>query len=342
MDNYSHHGSRRSPVEYDDLHSLRRRTSPQAELSSYDQDSSRFERDPFADAFRARNSHLDYNGSLYGQVTGLDGLDTIPLTPSMLPYEPRSSSVFPSVFPTSTRFSDAQRCLDAQDVIWRPGGSRTESEGSVHTVKSASSSATVVSSSGVVLAESGLGVPYKFTNKWPKPLPLKNTGGKSSFSDFSPVGEELTKSVDAVLLERRIGDVNGLLGFEWFSRWTGFKWCLLFSVLSVLVYGIAGLSCAIGIWFRSELSFNRSYPLQIFTPSPSLAQCRRDVRFRQRCARLDYPRLLCSRLCCSCWAYWNPPVFKTHPRYICSSSVAMLHFNVRHRLHNIQTRHICA
>ncbi|KXN83137.1 hypothetical protein AN958_01808 [Leucoagaricus sp. SymC.cos] len=61
---------------------------------------------------------------------------------------------------------------------------------------------------------------------------------------------ELKKSVDVALLESGIGGGNGVLGLEWFSRWTGFKWCLLFSVLSVLIYGIAGLTCAIGIWFR--------------------------------------------------------------------------------------------
>jgi hypothetical protein len=65
---------------------------------------------------------------------------------------------------------------------------------------------------------------------------------------------ELKKSVDAVLLESGIGGGAGMLGLEWFSRWTGFKWCLLFSVLSALVYGIAGLACAVGVWFRSKLA----------------------------------------------------------------------------------------
>ncbi|KAF9453134.1 hypothetical protein P691DRAFT_659219 [Macrolepiota fuliginosa MF-IS2] len=42
-----------------------------------------------------------------------------------------------------------------------------------------------------------------------------------------------------------------MLGLEWFSKWTSFKWCLLFSVLSVLVYGVAGMMCAVVTWFRT-------------------------------------------------------------------------------------------
>ena len=262
MDSYLNNGSRRNLGEYDDLHSLRRRTSPRVELSPYNEDNGSFEQDPFADVFGARNSQLDYTGSFYSQITDHDGLDTVPLTPSM---RSGSGSMSLNVLPTPTRLPDTQRYLDVQQVVLRPERSRTESEDSVYTNKSASSSATVASSLGHVLTKSGLGVPDKFTNKWPKPLPLKSNGRLGD--------DELKKSVDAVLLENGIGGGNGLLGFEWFSQWTGFKWCLLFSVLSVLVYGIAGLSCAIGIWFRSGFpSSNRGSASQLmFEPLPSLA-----------------------------------------------------------------------
>ena len=332
MDSYLNNGSRRNLGEYDDLHSLRRRTSPRVELSPYNKDNGSFEQDPFADVFGARNSQLDYTGSFYSQITDHDGLDTVPLTPSM---RSGSGSMSLNVLPTPTRLPDSQRYLDVQQVVLRPERSRTESEDSVYTNKSASSSATVASSLGHVLTKSGLGVPDKFTNKWPKPLPLKSTGRLGD--------DELKKSVDAVLLENGIGGGNGLLGFEWFSQWTGFKWRLLFSVLSVLVYGIAGLSCAIGIWFRSGFpSFNRGSASQLmFKSLPSLAQCGCDVCFRQRRAHPYHPCLFCSRLHCSRWGHRDPPVFKTYHRYICSSFMAMPHFNVCYRLHDIQTRHIC-
>ncbi|KZT12190.1 uncharacterized protein LAESUDRAFT_640823 [Laetiporus sulphureus 93-53] len=41
------------------------------------------------------------------------------------------------------------------------------------------------------------------------------------------------------------------LGIEGVDRWTMHKWCLLLSVCSVLVYGVAGLVCAIMTWFRT-------------------------------------------------------------------------------------------
>lgn len=332
MDNYLNNGLQRNLGEYDDLRSLRRRTSPRVELSPYNEDNGSFEQDPFADVFRARNPHLDYTGSFYSQITDHDGLDTVPLTPSMCS---GSGYVSLNVLPTPTRFPDAQRYLDVQQVVLRPERSRTESEGSVYTTKSASSSTTVASSLGHVLTKSGLGVPDKFTNKWPKPLPLKSTGRLGD--------DELKKSVDAVLLENGIDGGNGLLGFEWFNQWTGFKWCLLFSVLSVLIYGIAGLSCAIGIWFRGGVSIIQSrWRLTANVPSPSLAQCRCNVCFRQRRAHPYHPCLFCSRLHCSRRDHRDSPVFKTYHRYLCSSFMAMPHFNVCDRLHDIQTRHICA
>ena len=79
MDSYLNNGSRRNLGEYDDLHSLRRRTSPRVELSPYNEDNGSFEQDPFADVFGARNSQLDYTGSFYSQITDHDGLDTVPL-----------------------------------------------------------------------------------------------------------------------------------------------------------------------------------------------------------------------------------------------------------------------
>jgi hypothetical protein len=91
----------------------------------------------------------------------------------------------------------------------------------------------------------------KFTQKWPKLSPLKIPDTGSSLDDLDSTETALRKSVDAVLLESGIGGLGGVLGLGWFNRWTNFKWCLLFSVLSVFVYGTAGLVCAFMTWFRS-------------------------------------------------------------------------------------------
>ncbi|KAI0076725.1 hypothetical protein K474DRAFT_1597400 [Panus rudis PR-1116 ss-1] len=47
-----------------------------------------------------------------------------------------------------------------------------------------------------------------------------------------------------------LGEGEGL-GIEQVDRWTAHKWWLLFSVLSLLTYGMAGLICAILTWFKT-------------------------------------------------------------------------------------------
>jgi hypothetical protein len=151
--------------------------------------------------------------------------------------------------------------LDLNEVYWRPDSSAIEPEGYVYSHSSAASSSTVLSApgSGVTRFKTKLGVLDKFTNKWPEPLPLKAVNKRGYQDEWDVSDAELEKSVDALLLESGIGPGGGRLGLEWFSRWTGFKWSLLFSVLSVLVYGIAGLSCAIAIWFRSAYLFTATF-----------------------------------------------------------------------------------
>ncbi|KDR82567.1 hypothetical protein GALMADRAFT_56755 [Galerina marginata CBS 339.88] len=44
---------------------------------------------------------------------------------------------------------------------------------------------------------------------------------------------------------------EGRLSLSYLSRWTGFKWCLFFSVMSVFVCGCAGLISALMTWFNA-------------------------------------------------------------------------------------------
>ncbi|KAJ3575870.1 hypothetical protein NP233_g814 [Leucocoprinus birnbaumii] len=258
MSYHSLYGLRRTPSNYEELHSLRRRASSRAELSARVGVRNNEDQNPFADANRVRNTPSDHHHDFRHLDSGFDripdGLDTIPLTPAMQTpgrshYGPASSDVGTSELPAPMGLTGTQRYLGVQEVLWRPGSSRTESDDSVYSAKSGYSAATAVSSSGATVVKRGLnlGVLHKFTTKWPKPLPLKSRG---SFNDLDMTDMEITKSVDAVLLESGIGGGTGILGLEWFSRWTSFKWCLLFSVLSVFIYGMAGLCCAIGVWFR--------------------------------------------------------------------------------------------
>ncbi|CCM03732.1 uncharacterized protein FIBRA_05878 [Fibroporia radiculosa] len=77
----------------------------------------------------------------------------------------------------------------------------------------------------------------KFTQKFPRPRSvMKNQifkrGHKTAFA--------------ATMLEEGEG-----LGIDTIDRWSLHKWCLLFSVCTLLVYGVAGLVCAISTWFRT-------------------------------------------------------------------------------------------
>lgn len=83
-----------------------------------------------------------------------------------------------------------------------------------------------------------IGTTDKFTHKWPTPQSLRH--GKS--------GPE-RKAKGGAALGQMMEDGQGL-GLEKVDKWTSFKWCLLFSVISVFVYGGGGLVAAILTWFR--------------------------------------------------------------------------------------------
>ncbi|KAH9922923.1 uncharacterized protein B0H18DRAFT_1120643 [Fomitopsis serialis] len=76
----------------------------------------------------------------------------------------------------------------------------------------------------------------KLTRKFPRPRSVKNLtfrgGGNASLA--------------ATVLEEGEG-----LGIGSVDRWSVHKWCLLLSVSTLLVYGLAGLICAVLTWFRT-------------------------------------------------------------------------------------------
>lgn len=251
-------GLRRPSGDYDEPQLLRRRTG-----------SSRIESPAQVDQERLSNEHrkhtpvsssfsyeaVDNNGHRRLGDHARPGLfDSIPLTPAMTD----SNTVANTRLPTLVRFAGSP---DHSRVPGRPETFRTASDGSYHSATSTESAATVVPP-GAPISRSGtkLGTMDKFTQKWPEPSPLKIPGIENSIDVSDLTEADLRKSVDAVLLESGIGGSGGFSGLEWFDRWTNFKWCLLFSVFSVFIYGIAGLVCATMTWFRSAC-------LVIFTTS---------------------------------------------------------------------------
>lgn len=79
----------------------------------------------------------------------------------------------------------------------------------------------------------------RFTRKFPQPRSVKKltvTVGKGAGH----------AALAATMLEEGEG-----LGIGSVDRWSVHKWCLLLSVSTLLVYGLAGLICAVLTWFRS-------------------------------------------------------------------------------------------
>lgn len=118
----------------------------------------------------------------------------------------------------------------------RPESLRTQSDATLCSVKSTNS----VDSGHKSLIPS-IGTTDKFTHKWPKPQSWKTLDTKSR----TPVSFSAAKKAALLALE----DGQGL-GMDSVGRWNSFKWTLLFSVFTVLVYGTAALVCALSTWFR--------------------------------------------------------------------------------------------
>jgi hypothetical protein len=87
---------------------------------------------------------------------------------------------------------------------------------------------------------SSLSTSSKLTQKWPKPLSIRNS------EDQKNLRLRGLSQVTAVLEDGRG------LGITRMEGWNLAKWSLLMSVTTVFAYGGAALLCAILTWFRSE------------------------------------------------------------------------------------------
>ena len=93
---------------------------------------------------------------------------------------------------------------------------------------------------------SSLSTSSKFTQKWPKPLPMCSSEKRTSVRKRDRGLTQLTAE-----LEEGSG-----LGMDRIERWNLAKWSLLVSLITVFSYGSAALLCAILTWFRSGSSLS--------------------------------------------------------------------------------------
>jgi hypothetical protein len=159
----------------------------------------------------------------------IDSDASFPLLPT--PDFARQPPRFLSFLPRGLSFlSQTPRPLfsraSSSDDTRRPQSVRSDSQGS----------STASLDSGHHALIKSIGTTDRFTHKWPRPQSLRDLNLDSD------------DAASLALLE----DGRGL-GTDKAEPWTGFKWCLLFSVCTVFAYGAAGLVCALTTWFRSKL-----------------------------------------------------------------------------------------
>ena len=127
----------------------------------------------------------------------------------------------------------------------RPASARTDSEATTvcSTLGSESSDWTSISVDGGRRFHSmtAVGTTSKFTHKWPVPYSLRYVDPND-------------------LIDGALASEEGRGGVRWVpatlqTRWTLSKWCLLFSVITVLVYGTAGLMWAVMTWSKGQARF---------------------------------------------------------------------------------------
>lgn len=97
-----------------------------------------------------------------------------------------------------------------------------------------------------------IGTTPKFTHKWPRPRILKYLDSQSTPLQYKSVGIASSNSRGAAATSLEEGQG---LGMSHIASWTAFKWILLASVMTVFVYGCAGLIMAIMTWFNGKQSF---------------------------------------------------------------------------------------
>ncbi|KAJ7776777.1 hypothetical protein DFH07DRAFT_951393 [Mycena maculata] len=168
-------------------------------------------------------------GNAYSSATPLP-MPNFPGAPGFLSMVPRGLSYFSNASrPLFSRVSSSE----AEASQRRPQSARSESEGSSSTGVSCSSTTSIDSGRhGLIKA---IGTTDRFTHKWPRPQSLRTYSTDDPKAGESPV---LLEDGHGVVVDAR-------------EPWTAFKWCLLFSVCTVLAYGAAALVCALMTWFRT-------------------------------------------------------------------------------------------
>ncbi|KAL0570503.1 hypothetical protein V5O48_011449 [Marasmius crinis-equi] len=88
----------------------------------------------------------------------------------------------------------------------------------------------------------------KVMNKWPQPQFIKRIEDPLWKAPARP-----NFRLDMTGMGLEIGGLEegGGLGTNSLDQWTGFKWCLLFSVITVFASGLSVLVCAVLTWFRA-------------------------------------------------------------------------------------------
>ncbi|KAJ7243802.1 tetraspanin Tsp2 family [Mycena rebaudengoi] len=153
-------------------------------------------------------------------------------------FSPFGLSFLPRARPPLFSRSASRVCSEASEQCSSEDSapSRTPSERSAGSSDSLGSSSNSIDAGHRALIQ-GVGTTDKFTHKWPRPQSLRD------------LEERVGKSAGVTVLEA-LEDGRGL-GMGSTKPWTGFKWCLFFSVCTVFAYGTAGLVCALMTWFRT-------------------------------------------------------------------------------------------
>ncbi|KAL0960604.1 hypothetical protein HGRIS_005636 [Hohenbuehelia grisea] len=153
--------------------------------------------------------------------------------PQMSYYPPRTSSR------SSGSFSSGR----SQSSQGGPHSMRLAPSRLSTTSASTSKSSTSSIDSGRQSLISSVGTTEKFTHKWPLPKGMLHPSSLNSEDDLDPRATHILAAME---------DERGL-GIETVGKWTVFKWSLLLSVVTVLIYGTAVLVAVILTWFRAWL-----------------------------------------------------------------------------------------
>ncbi|KAK8866070.1 hypothetical protein IAR55_001221 [Kwoniella newhampshirensis] len=171
-----------------------------------------------------------FSSSSEERTTGQEsvGGSSLPTTPR----DGRPNSVLSSLKSLSNPFSQSQTSLDA------PASPTLSTRSFV----SSTSASTTVTSSSARSTTSTLAVPFYPTAFW-KSYGAEGKGGVLPKVGEARVNEKLTDKFPAPAPVRAVDTGKK-------DRWTGYKWILLLSILSVFGYGMAGLTWAFLIMFR--------------------------------------------------------------------------------------------